>query len=167
MITSSAKTNKSRTKIALVLIGVAAAIVVITGALFSFQTPHTFVINANPNPWGDDYTTISSMEHYKSWGTYNVHDPACKKVGDDFYMYSTDAIFGENKERAKEKNVPLGYIQMRKSKDLVDWEFIGWAFPEIPTEAAQWVRSQSDGEGATNIWAPYLIEHNGVYRLYY
>ena len=52
-----------------------------------------------------------------------------------------------------EKNVPLGYIQMRKSKDLVDWEFIGWAFPEIPTEAAQWVRSQSDGEGATNIWA--------------
>ena len=82
-------------------------------------------------------------------------------------MYSTDAIFAENKKDAKEKDVPLGFIQMRKSKDLVNWKFIGWAFPEIPIEAIKWVHSQADGKGASNIWAPYLIENNGMYRLYY
>jgi len=57
------------------------------------------------------------MEHYKEWGTYNVHDPAIKKFGDYYYLYSTDAIFAENREEAKAKNVPLRYIQVRKSLD--------------------------------------------------
>ena len=47
----------------------------------------------SPNPWKDDYRDISSLENYKSWGTYNVHDPAVMKVGDTYYMYSTDAIY--------------------------------------------------------------------------
>lgn len=58
--------------------------------------------------------------------------PSCRKLGDYYYMYSTDAIFGENRKEAREKGVPLGFIQMRRSKDLVHWEFLGWAFPEIP-----------------------------------
>ena len=72
--------------------------------------------------------------NYHSWGTYNVHDPSCRKLGDYYYMYSTDAILGENRKEAEEKNVPLGFIQVRRSKDLVKWEFVGWAFPEIPQE---------------------------------
>ncbi len=120
-----------------------------------------------PNLWEDDYRPVSGMEHYKEWGTYNVHDPACKKLGDFYYMYSTDAIFAENKKEAKEKNVPLGYIQVRRSKDLVNWEFTGWAFPEIPEEAVEWVRSNNDGKGAGNIWAPYVIQYEDIYRLYY
>ena len=63
--------------------------------------------------------------------------------------------------------VPLGYIQVRKSKDLVNWDLVGWAFPEIPLEAVNWVRTHAEGQGATNIWAPYIIKHNDVYRLYY
>ena len=66
------------------------------------------------------------MEDYLQWGTYNVHDPSCRKLGDYYYMYSTDAIFGENRKEAEEKGVPLGYIQMRRSKDLVHWEFLGF-----------------------------------------
>ena len=58
---------------------------------------------------------------------------------------------------SRRKGVPLGYIQMRRSKDLVHWEFLGWAFPEIPEEAVQWVQTHADGKGATNIWAPYII----------
>ena len=107
------------------------------------------------------------IENYKGWGTYNVHDPACKKIGDTYYMYSTDAIFGEDKKRAEDMNVPLGFIQVRKSKDLVNWEFVGWAFPEIPKEAIKWVHSQANGKGAGNIWAPYIIPYNNIYRLYY
>ena len=70
-------------------------------------------------------------------------------------------------KKPKKKNVPLGYIQVRRSKDLVKWEFVGWAFPEIPQEAVEWVRSHAGGEGATNIWAPYIIPFGDKYRLYY
>ncbi|MDL2213032.1 arabinan endo-1,5-alpha-L-arabinosidase [Bacteroides sp. OttesenSCG-928-D19] len=119
------------------------------------------------NPWPDDYHSLAAMENYRQWGTYNVHDPACRKVGDYYYMYSTDAIFAENRKEARDKDVPLGYIQMRRSKDLVNWEFLGWAFPQIPAEAVEWVRSHTGGKGATNIWAPYMIEADGVFRLYY
>ncbi len=119
------------------------------------------------NPWKDDYRDISGMEQYKSWGTYNVHDPSCKKFGDTYYMYSTDAIYRENRDEAKAKNVPIGYIQVRTSKDLVHWNFEGWAFPEIPGEAKQWVLDHANGQGATNIWAPYILQYKNKYRLYY
>ena len=123
---------------------------------------------SRPNPWTDDYTHLSGMENWKDWGTYNVHDPACRKVGDYYYMYSTDAIYRENRKAAREKNVPLGYIQMRRSKDLVNWEFLGWVFPEIPAEAVAWVKEKADGKGATNIWAPYMVDcGDGNFRLYY
>lgn len=135
--------------------------------LASCGKPSPFTPNASPNPWVDDYRSVSQMQNYKQWGTYNVHDPACKKFGDYYYMYSTDAIFAENREEAREHNVPIGYIQVRRSKDLVNWEFVGWAFPEIPEEASSWVLTSSGGKGATNIWAPYIIKHNDTYRLYY
>ena len=134
---STSKTNKSKASILYTVIGVAILLVAVTSLIFSFHTPTTYSITTEKNPWMDDYSDITNMEHYKSWGTYNVHDPACKKVNNTYYMYSTDAIFAENKKDAKEKGVPLGYIQMRKSKDLVNWEFIGWAFPEIPAEAIE------------------------------
>ncbi len=93
-----------------------------------FSRADVFKPTSAPNPWADDYRSLSSMENYKSWGTYNVHDPACRKVGDYYYMYSTDAIFAENRQEAAEKGVPMGFIQMRRSADLVNWEFLGWAF---------------------------------------
>ena len=54
---------------------------------------------ASPNPWVDDYTPFSGMENWKNWGVYNVHDPACRKVGAYYYMYSTDAIYRENRKK--------------------------------------------------------------------
>lgn len=141
--------------------------VVLMSSLFAGCTSSVFTPVSSPNPWTDDYSSLSSMENYQSWGTYNVHDPSCRKMGEYYYMYSTDAIFRENRKEAKEKGVPLGFIQMRRSKDLVNWEFLGWAFPEIPQEAVEWVRTHADGHGATNIWAPYIIPYNNKYRLYY
>ncbi|MGL5937340.1 MAG: arabinan endo-1,5-alpha-L-arabinosidase [Phocaeicola sp.] len=135
--------------------------------LCSCHATDTFAPFPMPNPWGDNYQEVVAMEHYKEWGVYNVHDPACRKIGDTYYTYSTDAIYGENQKEAAEKGVPLGYIQVRKSKDLVKWDFVGWAFDEIPQEARTWVHSQAGGEGATNIWAPYLMPYKDKYRLYY
>lgn len=131
----------------------------LAGLLGASCSQQAFVPTASPNPWSDDYTAVSAMEDYRQWGTYNVHDPSCRKMGDYYYMYSTDAIYREDRKRAAEKGVPLGYIQVRRSKDLVHWEFLGWAFPEIPREAVEWVRAHADGQGATNIWAPYIVPY--------
>ncbi len=141
--------------------------VLLAGGLLVCCTPSVFTPVASPNPWQDDYAGLSSMKDYKSWGTYNVHDPSCRKLGDYYYMYSTDAIYKENRRVAEKEGVPLGYIQVRRSKDLVHWEFLGWAFPEIPQEAVQWVRAHAGGHGATNIWAPYIIPFGTKYRLYF
>ena len=135
--------------------------------LFACSRPAAFSPRPSPNPWEDDYRSVSRMEDYKKWGTYNVHDPACRKWGDHYYMFSTDAIFAENRAEAEKNGVPLGFIQVRRSQDLVNWEYLGWAFPEIPAEAVEWVRDHSGGRGATNIWAPYMIRHNDTCRLYF
>lgn len=44
---------------------------------------------------------------------------------------------------------------------------MGWAFPEIPQEAVEWVHANNEGNGATNIWAPYVMKQGDRYRLYY
>ena len=118
------------------------------------------------NPWNDNYASVMKIEDMAQWGTYNVHDPSCKKFGDTYYMYSTDVILGNQAEFITGK-VKVGNIQVRSSKDLVHWTFNGWAFDSIPDEAVKWVRSNADGQGATNIWAPYVMCVDGKYRLYY
>jgi arabinan endo-1,5-alpha-L-arabinosidase len=150
---------------------------------YSCSSSGVFKPYASANPWPDDYSALTSMEHKSEWGTYNVHDPSCRKVGDTYYMYSTDAILmpppparpeGERPEgerpdslkRPKPFEMP-GYIQVRKSTDLVHWSFVGWAFPQIPEAAKEWVQNQNDGRGAYNIWAPYMIPYGDKFRLYY
>lgn len=120
------------------------------------------------NPTGDDYTSISSLANRHLWQTANVHDPCCIKVADTFYVYHTDAYY---RSRGivfnDDTTVTLGYIPVRKSTDLIHWEFAGWAFDSIPKEAVQHVRNNSDKRGAQNMWAPFVEEHNGQFRLYY
>lgn len=139
----------------------------VAGCLFASCTSAVFIPTSTANPWEDNYLPVSNMKDYHQWGTYNVHDPSCRKLGDYYYMYSTDAILGENRKEAKDNGVQMGYIQVRRSKDLVNWEFLGWAFPEIPKEAARWVKEHAGGQGATNIWAPYVIPYKDKFRLYY
>ncbi len=133
-----------------------------------------------PNPWADDYESFSLPTDSAHWGTYNVHDPACRKVGDFYYMYSTDAFYfgkkhkeGGERPEALGKRPKMGFLQMRRSPDLVNWEFMGWAFDSIPQEPVDWVKSNVAPEkrrfSATNIWAPYMVpapDDNG-YRIYY
>ncbi len=75
----------------------------IAGSLFASCTSAVFKPIPSANPWDDNYLSVAKMEDYRQWGTYNVHDPSCRKLGDYYYMYSTDAIFGENRKEAKEK----------------------------------------------------------------
>jgi arabinan endo-1,5-alpha-L-arabinosidase len=118
-------------------------------------------------PYEDDYSASAGLKNSSLWGPYNVHDPSCKKIGEYYYTYSTDAYFGESDKNAQKLGVKLGNIQVRRSLNLVDWEFLGWALDSIPPEAIAYVRAHIGGEGATNIWAPYIVTYKDKYRLYF
>lgn len=143
------------------------------------------------NPWEDDYSSVAYPDSMRAWGVYNVHDPSFRKVGDYYYMYSTDAIFFQRRPRPEGQHGPeghgqkpprpeaqgherrerpkMGFLQMRRSKDLVNWDFLGWAFDSIPAEGAKWVADNNSGRGPGNIWAPYMIPSpdGKTFRLYY
>lgn len=46
--------------------------VVLMSSLFAGCTSSVFTPVSSPNPWTDDYSSLSSMENYQSWGTYNA-----------------------------------------------------------------------------------------------
>lgn len=123
------------------------------------------VITSNPHV--DDYSAFSPLSTRHEWGPANVHDPAVIKSGDYFYVYSTDAYFRDPANNFYDIDERPGIIPIRRSRDLVNWEFRGWAIDEIPAAAVQHVHSQTGGQGAYNTWAPYVYHHNGAYRLYY
>ena len=105
----------------------------------------------------DTYSDVAPLDKYLFWGPYNVHDPSIFKAGDYYYSYSTDVGYGIT--------APIG-IQIRRSKDLVQWQFIGWVFNGLPPMSKQFIQSK----GVTpvqGLWAPYIMKHNNEYRLYY
>lgn len=91
----------------------------------------------------------------KENGGMFAHDPAVfyDIKSKQYYIYSTDAG-----PRVKEG---IGG-QIRRSFDLINFEYIGTALLEenIPDEIKKHTNYK-------NIWAPDIVEYNGEYRLYY
>jgi arabinan endo-1,5-alpha-L-arabinosidase len=116
-------------------------------------TGSTFDINSIT----DTYDSVAPFADYLKWGPYNVHDPSIKKFGDYYYCYSTDVGYGIT--------VRLG-IQIRRSKDLVQWEFVGWVFNSLPAAEAAFIQ-QKGGTPNDALWAPYVMQVGSTYRLYY
>ncbi len=88
----------------------------------------------------------------------NVHDPSIKKFGDTYYCYSAlDVGYGIT---------PPPGIQIRKSKDLVQWQFVGWVFNGLPTMGSQFITT-SGGVPNNGLWAPYVMQMGTEYRCYY
>src|SRR5699024_12393668 len=91
-----------------------------------------------------------TTENEKQWTIENVHDPAIYKDGDWYYIFSTDAqITGQFKPG----------IQIRKSRDLLNWQWVGRAFSEIPKAAKEWT-------GAGGVRAPAINKHGDTDYLY-
>lgn len=141
-------------------------IAVVSGCRKSDGTSHKTVItqhvkrdSLNPNI-PDNYKKIAAFKYHDQWGTHNVHDPTCIKAGNWYYIYSTDVAYGFG-------NLKRVGIQVRKSRDLVHWKFIGWAFNGIPEKAYKYVRKVNDGRPPRNVWAPYIMKVGSVFRLYY
>jgi arabinan endo-1,5-alpha-L-arabinosidase len=112
-----------------------------------------------PPNWSDNYWQFSATP--SQWGPYNLHDPSVIKTDGYFYVFSTDAAWA-----ASSTGIPV-----RRSRDLVNWEYRGWAFNVNPTEPTDWLKSQQPvGEAAkavNGLWAPYIMKVGTQYRLYY
>lgn len=117
--------------------------------------PPAFDINSINDTYGD----VASYANRSLWGPYNTHDPSIIKAGDYWYCYSTDAAYGN----------PVGLnpgLLVRRSKDLINWQFMGTAFNGLPTMGVAYITAN----GATpnnGLWAPYVIKVGNEYRLYY
>jgi arabinan endo-1,5-alpha-L-arabinosidase len=116
-------------------------------------TPPPFDINSIE----DTYADVAPLADYAKWGPYNVHDPSIKKLNGEYYCYSTDVAYGAT---------PPAGIQVRKSADLVQWQFVGWAFNGIPSIVSQYI-SSAGGTPDVGLWAPYIIQSGSELRLYY
>ncbi|MFN3800319.1 arabinan endo-1,5-alpha-L-arabinosidase [Belliella pelovolcani] len=106
----------------------------------------------------DSYGQISSFQFASQWGPYNSHDPSVIKEGEWYYSFGTDVAYGQPLSRVG--------IQVRRSRDLVAWEFRGWAYNGRPRQAVNYIR-QNGGEPFENVWAPYIIKVGNEFRLYY
>ncbi|WP_229712545.1 family 43 glycosylhydrolase [Marivirga lumbricoides] len=105
----------------------------------------------------DNYADIASPTMTSQWMHYNVHDPAFIDDGTFIYCYSTDVAYGHD--------VRPG-LQIRRSLNMVEWEFVGWVFDGLPTLGAQFIRNNG-GEPFNSLWAPYTIKVGSEYRVYY
>jgi arabinan endo-1,5-alpha-L-arabinosidase len=106
----------------------------------------------------DTYADLADYSHWQDWGPYNLHDPSIMYTGDYYYCYSTDVAYGQDIQRSS--------IMVRRSKDLVDWEYQGWAVNGLPSQAVQYIQDNG-GKPFDGVWAPYIMKVGNQYRLYY
>ena len=105
----------------------------------------------------DTYPALTSFDNRFKWGPYNTHDPSIIKDGEYFYCYSTDAAYG----------IPVTPgIQIRKSKDLVEWQFVGFVFNTLPKQGSDFI-TMNGGTPFNSLWAPYVLKVGSEFRLYY
>jgi len=109
------------------------------------------------NSIGDTYSSLAPVANYLQWGPYNVHDPSIVKSGEYFYAFSTDVAYGAT--------IRPG-IQIRRSKDLVQWNYVGWVFNGLPPMGSGFI-TQGGGTPFQSLWAPYVIKAGNEFRLYY
>lgn len=131
-------------------------------------TPPVVVPPAFAGPtYADNYSSISSWGSRTQWNLANVHDPTVEKSGDYYYMYQTDASYGN----AHEGN---GHFFYRRSKDLINWEFMGSSM----TTAPAWVKDSLNNKRARmslpaidnptyGYWAPCVRKVGNKFRMYY
>lgn len=121
------------------------------------DTTKPVVIPFDINSINDTYSDIASATKTSQWGPYNVHDPSVIKDGEYYYCYNTDVAFGTD--------IRPG-IQIRRSKDLIEWQFYGWVFEGLPAQGAAFIR-QRGGTPFNSLWAPYIMKVGNEFRLYY
>lgn len=123
--------------------------------------------NYQPPSYSDNYTSLSSWAQRAQWNLANVHDPSVEKCGEYYYMYQTDASYGN-------VHVGHGHFPYRRSKDLVNWEFRGMAMSDTPAWVKDTLNNMRSRLGLPPIdnpsyghWAPVVRKAGNKYRMYY
>lgn len=119
--------------------------------------------------YSDNYTSIASWGSRSQWNLANVHDPSVVKDGEYYYMYQTDASYGNAHEGH-------GHFHHRRSKDLVNWEYLGSTMETAPA----WVKDSLNNKRARmnpalppidnpiyGYWAPCVRKEGNIFRMYY
>lgn len=127
--------------------------------------------------YDDNYTAIAGWENNSKWNLANVHDPSVMLAEDGYYyMYQTDASYGNAHDGH-------GHFHCRRSKDLVNWKYLGATMEEAPAWAVEklneYRNEMINAEGkkldpikaediSYGYWAPVVRKvNNGLYRMYY
>ena len=126
-------------------------------------------VGFNGPTYPDNYTPIASWNNRDQWNLANVHDPTVVKDGEYFYMYQTDASYGNAHDGH-------GHFHHRRSKDLVNWEYRGSTMPNAPG----WIKDSLNNKRARmnpalppienpnyGYWAPYITKVGNKFRMYY
>lgn len=120
--------------------------------------------------YADDYVDISSWSNHMNWNLANMHDPSVAYYNGYYYMFGTDASYGNEHEKAS-----IGrHFQGKRSKDLVNWTHVYGPFNDAPTwvkDSLNSIRGRMDLEPIDNpvygYWAPVIRVVDGKVRMYY
>ncbi|MBB6670521.1 arabinan endo-1,5-alpha-L-arabinosidase [Cohnella nanjingensis] len=105
-----------------------------------------------PSPPETKMYDTDNLNDESAWTTTNAHDPSIIKTDDGtYYVVSTDVKVGGE---------PKPGLMVRKSKDLIRWEWVGHAFDGVPDAAKAWT-------GGPTLWAPDVHKFGEQYKLYY
>ena len=140
----------------------------------SFTTSHSSPLTPDLSTWtaptyNDDYRSISSWASRGKWNLANVHDPTVMLADDGYYyMYQTDASYGNEHTKG-------GHFHARRSKNLVDWEYLGGTMTAAPAWLKDTLNQSRQRFGLPAIaspqygyWAPCARKvKTGLYRMYY
>ena len=119
----------------------------------------------------DNYVSIADWSKRGQWNLSNVHDPTVVLAEDGYYyMYQTDASYGN-------AHTAGGHFHGRRSKNLVDWEYLGgtmqnlpdWVIPKLnEIRAEMGLNDVSPNVSDFGYWAPCVRKvRDGLYRMYY
>lgn len=119
----------------------------------------------------DDYSSIADWTNRSQWNLSNVHDPTVVLADDGYYyMYQTDASYGN-------AHTAGGHFHGRRSKNLVDWEYLGgtmqtlpdWVIPKLnEIRTAMGLEEVNPSVDDFGYWAPCVRKvSSGLYRMYY
>ena len=129
--------------------------------------------------FSDDYRSISGWTSKDQWNLANVHDPTIAYYKGYYYMFNTDASFGNEHL----KNPDHMHFPGKRSKDLVNWSYVpgpfsknepAWVYTrlsEIRKRMGLEVIGRSDLYDNCGYWAPVVrtVNVGGVekLRMYY
>lgn len=137
-----------------IMIGITMLILVIGSFLFWWSTSASIKDLALPKaPFEKQISDVRPeiLHQENKWTTNFTHDGAILKEADTYYVFSTDYMVG---------SPPKPGIQIRKSKDLIHWQFAGRVFDQVTEEAFDWT-------GGNTFWAPAITKIAGKFYLYY